>query len=459
MHAVPHSIFSGALWPAVPQTKAASLLAMQQQLQESQFLPLDELGALQFRQIGAIVAHIDRAVPHYGASLRKVGIKPGRDITEEAWARVPILTRRAVQDAGAALHAKELPQGHGRTGLHPSSGTTGMPVKVVKTELFQFYLQAMALREEMWRRRDLGAKILGVRRDNERKTFEKGPHLRRMPDWGPPVATVYPSGPSVMLDYRCTAAEQAEVLESERPGYLVIYPSLLLELLRHYRAQGSAAPLLKGVTTLREPLAPETSHLCREIFGVAPIDIYSAGETGTLAFPCPEQGSLHVQAETTLVEIVDDAGRPCGPGEVGRVLVTPLHNFAMPLLRYEIGDLAEVGAPCACGRTLPVIARIVGRARDMLVLPSGEKRYPYYGHDAMVRVDAIRQHQLVQTSPEAIEIRLVVRRPLTPAEEAHILATAADGLGYPFHLKLAYCDEIKRDPSGKYAEFRSNVVA
>src|SRR4029077_20197800 len=131
-----------------------------QQLQESQFLPLDELGALQFRQIGAIVAHIDRAVPHYGASLRKVGIKPGRDITKEAWARVPILTRRAVQDAGTALHAKELPQGHGRTGLHPSSGTTGMPVKVVKTELFQFYLQAMALREEMWRRRDLGAKIL-----------------------------------------------------------------------------------------------------------------------------------------------------------------------------------------------------------------------------------------------------------------------------------------------------------
>jgi phenylacetate-CoA ligase len=131
----------------------------------------------------------------------------------------------------------------------------------------------------------------------------------------------------------------------------------------------------------------------------------------------------------------------------------------MPLIRYEIGDLVEVGPPCPCGRSLPVLARILGRARDMLVLPSGEKRYPYYGHNALVEVAAIRQHQVVQKSREEIEIRLVVRRALTAAEEAHILQAAAEGLGHPFRLSLAYCAEITRDPSGKYAEFRSEIPA
>jgi phenylacetate-CoA ligase len=60
-------------------------------------------------------------------------------------------------------------------------------------------------------------------------------------------------------------------------------------------------------------------------------------------------------------EILDDADRPCAPGEVGRVVVSTLHNYAMPLFRYDLGDLAEVGPPCECGRTLPVLNRIVGR--------------------------------------------------------------------------------------------------
>jgi phenylacetate-coenzyme A ligase PaaK-like adenylate-forming protein len=61
------------------------------------------------------------------------------------------------------------------------------------------------------------------------------------------------------------------------------------------------------------------------------------------------------------VEVLDEEGRPCAPGETGRVVATSLNNFAMPLIRYETGDTAEVGAPCPCGRGLPVLTRIMGR--------------------------------------------------------------------------------------------------
>jgi phenylacetate-CoA ligase len=432
MALLPHAALEGARFPAVAGTQAAALLAVQQQLAQTQYWPAEALRAAQFAQIDALLAHIDRFVPHYGISLRRAGVKAGEPITAEAWARVPILTRRAVQEAGDRLHAREVPRSHGELSAFTTSGTSGMPVRVLTTKLHHFYWQSFQLRDELWRRRDLSRKILGIRRDEARIDFSPGAHVRRLPDWGPPVSVVYPTGPAVMLDYRSTVAEQVEVIRAERPGYLVAYPSLLLELLRHCRAHGVGFPGLLGVQTVREALAPETHALCREVLGLDITDTYSCAEAGTLAVQCPEHGAYHLQQESALIEVLRDDGGACSPGEIGRVVITPLHNFAMPLVRYELGDLAEMGEPCACGRTLPVIARIVGRARDMLALPGGGRRYPYYGHNAMMAIDAIRQHQVAQTSLEDIEIRLVVARPLTAAEEDEIRQAAHEGLGGPF---------------------------
>ena len=132
--------------------------------------------------------------------------------------------------------------------------------------------------------------------------------------------------------------------------------------------------------------------------------------------------------------MLDDSGRPCAAGVTGNVVLTPLHNFAMPLLRYEIGDLATVGAgPCDCGRTLPVLEDIPGRANDLMMLPSGELRPPYYGYQAVMEVRAILQHQFVQTAPDHACFRLVVARPLTvlfyPTYSSHQQNRVIPGVG------------------------------
>ncbi len=371
---------------------------------------------------------------------------------------MPILTRGAVQDAGDRLHTAHIPASHGDVAEITTSGTSGMPVRIRHSKLHHLYWQSFQLREEMWHGREIGAKILGIRRDEARSDFSKSVHVRRLPDWGPPISLIYPTGKSVMLDYRSTVAEQVEVIRAEDPAYLTIYPSLLIELLRHCREHDVRLPGLKCVRTVREVVSPELRGLCDDVLGVAISDVYSCAEAGVLAFQCPEQGAYHMQQESSLIEILDESGEPCAPGEVGRVILTPLHNFATPLIRYELGDLAEVGPACACGRTLPVIARIVGRTRDMLSVAGGGKRYPYYGHNAMMAVRAIRQHQVVQTSRETIEIRLAVSRPLSASEEERIRAIALDGLGHPFAIELSYVDRIERDASGKYAEFRSELA-
>ncbi len=458
MMPLPHPMFEGAVFPSVPRTQAAVLLAVQQQLGDSQFFAADVLQMRQFEQIATLVAHIDRHVPYYGLSLRRVGIRPGEPITNAMWQQVPVLTRRALQDAGETLFATSVPASHGEIGDLTTSGTSGLSVQIRHTGLHQLYLQSFELREEMWHQRDLQGRSIGIRRDETRRDFSGKVHLRRLPDWGGPVATVYPTGLSAILDYRSTVEDQVAAVQAEAPAYLTAYPSVLIELLRHCRANGLSLPGLKGVRTVREVLSPETRALTRELLGVGITDVYSCAEAGALALQCPEHGAYHLQQENALIEVLDDDGQPCMPGMIGRVVVTPLHNFAMPLLRYEIGDLAEVGEPCPCGRTLPVIARIVGRARDMLTLPDGGKRYPYYGHNALVAIRAIRQHQVIQRSVYDIEIKLVVSRPLTAEEEGRIKAIATGGMGHPFAITLSYVDEIRREPSGKYAEFRSDLI-
>jgi phenylacetate-CoA ligase len=185
--------------------------------------------------------------------------------------------------------------------------------------------------------------------------------------------------------------------------------------------------------------------------------MYSAAEIGIIAIPCPEQNALHIQSEGVFLEILRDDGTPCASGEEGRVVLTPLHNFVMPLIRYELGDRATLGAPCSCGRTLPVLHTIPGRARDMITTPTGERRFPFYSHGEMMKLDAIVQHQVAQTAVNQIEIRLVVRRPLTVAEETQLISIARAGLGTAHELRIVYCKEILRQESGKFAEFTNEL--
>ena len=185
---------------------------------------------------------------------------------------------------------------------------------------------------------------------------------------------------------------------------------------------------------------------------------YSTAEAGYLALQCPEdERHFHVCAETVLLEVVDAQGRACAPGEVGRVLLTPLHNFAMPLLRYEVGDEAEVGPPCPCGRGLPVLRAIVGRTLDRLLLPDGSERRAELRHYRLARNPRVVEYQVVQRSLERIEVLLVVTSPLDAQEEDALRALAREEVGEGFRIDLTTVDSIPRTPAGKLRPFMSDL--
>jgi phenylacetate-CoA ligase len=130
----------------------------------------------------------------------------------------------------------------------------------------------------------------------------------------------------------------------------------------------------------------------------------------------------------------------------------------MPLVRYELGDYAEMGEPCACGRGLPVIRRILGKTRHMLRLPDGSMHFPRFGEARFPRIAPVQQFQVVQQSLEAIEVRLVVARALTGDEEAKLRDHVLEHLKHPFGISFAYVADIPRAASGKYEDFRCEVA-
>jgi phenylacetate-CoA ligase len=265
------------------------------------------------------------------------------------------------------------------------------------------------------------------------------------------------TGPTVSHSIRTDAGALLDWLQAEAPGYLFTYPSLVVELARLSLDRGVRLPGLLEVRTLAESLGSDVRALCREAWGVPLTDLYSASECGYMALQCPEHEHYHVQSEGAARSarrsrntLLARRGR--------RIVVTSLHNFAMPLVRYDIGDYAEVGEPCACGRGLPVLRRILGRVRNTLVTADGKRYWPAFGTRALMDAAPIRQHQFVQKSVELIEARLVVNVPLTPAQEALVRERVMSQLPAGMTVQIVYCDRLERTAGGKFEDFVSEIA-
>jgi phenylacetate-coenzyme A ligase PaaK-like adenylate-forming protein len=278
----------------------------------------------------------------------------------------------------------------------------------------------------------------------------------RRTGWGVPTSIFAPDAPLSAISIAATTDEHVAWLRRTAPDALLVYPSALDAILRVLVATGVRLPSIQEVRTMSEQLGPDTRARCREVLGAPIVDCYTAEEVGYIALQCPEHEHYHVQAERLLVEILDDDGAPCQPGQIGRVVITDLHNFATPLLRYDIGDYAEVGAPCPCGRGLPVLARILGRRRNLLVYPDGRTRWPVFTI-ACRRATHYKVMQLVQPDVHTLRVRVVPDGALAPDAHAQLTRALHDTFEHPFAVELEVVDDL-RGPAGKLEEFVSQVA-
>lgn len=454
------SVSPSQQWPAIPNLQNVMLMAIQYQLDRTQWYSAEKITELQFDQANLLLAHAARTVPFYSQSLSKLLADHRGKIDRYSWQQIPVLERNALQQAGSALVSTSIPPEHQPVSKGLTSGSTGRPVEVHSTPITQLFWLACTLRDHLWHQRDLSAKLAVIR------FFEKAAigleKAVSSDQWGAATTMYQHQGKSVMLDIRNSIKDQVAWLKKEQPAYLLSYPSNLEALAEYCISNGVSLHSLKQVRTLGEKLSAKLRLFCKTAWDVDVVDVYSAEEIGYIALQCPTGRHYHVQSEHVLLEVLGDDGEPCRPGEVGRVVITSLSNFAKPLIRYAIGDYAEVGHPCSCGRGLPTIKSIVGRARNMFQRPDGSKFWPVIPKlppECYVNLPSVRQLQYVQKALDWIEVRIGAGGKHYPPEvEAALITAIHNEYGYPYRVTFSYMESIPLTPRVKYEDCLSEIV-
>jgi phenylacetate-CoA ligase len=432
-------------------TPQADLLARaMRMLDATQWQRPEEIAALQFRKLLTLARHCQTYSPHFRARLQSAGLTAENLSSAEGFARLPILSRRQLQGA-TDLFCTQIPSAHLPTYDTRTSGSTGEPVLIRRTAYSQLDWLSTTMREHLWHERNFFAPLCAVRANIFREM--------RLESWGSPAALLRPTGPALGIPITTNVARTAELIRDFAPETLLIYPSALAGLMRHLKAHASTLPSIKKILTIGETLSSELRTQAANSFRADVSDMYSSQEAGNIAMQCPASDLYHVMAENLIVEVLNEHGAPAAVGAAGRVVLTDLNNFATPLIRYDIGDYAEAGPQCSCGRGLPTLKRILGRERNLILMPDGSRHWPLVGFHKFREIAPIVQYQLIQRDRENIEVRLVVERALTKDEEDKLIVLIQTALGYPFALALQYfADRIPPGPNGKFEEFVSHAA-
>ena len=191
---------------------------------------------------------------------------------------------------------------------------------------------------------------------------------------------------------------------------------------------------------------------CRRVFGAEIISNYSSKEVYNIAHQCPTGQHYHVNAELLFLEVLDDSGRACAPGERGNAIITSFYNTSQPFIRYEIGDQIIMGEQCACGCTLPVIEKIAGRTTHLFRFPAGRKIAPSISIKHMPLISA-KSWQIAQTGPLKIEVRYILNgigsKPNFEAFSSFVRA----GTDPRVEVNYKIIESLPLTPSGKFIEY------
>jgi phenylacetate-CoA ligase len=422
-------------------------------LAKTEWLSPPHLQAYQAPLVANLLVHARKTTKFYKAQL-DFDLKSSESIAAN-WSRIPVLTRADVMKYHLKLTSRKHPAEAGWVIEGQTSGSTGTPLSFKKSAAVQ--IAAAALTERMYRWWSVnGTKSLAMIA-TDRANQAPPPEGLTTQGWysGSPSGTRHFIAPSADMD--CYLSW----LTARRPDYLGSYPPILKELAR--TALSRRTELKFGVVfSFATMLDEETRELCRAAFEAEIADSYGAQEIGHVATQCRECGEYHICAEANLVELLRPDGTPAGPGEIGSVLVTPLYNYAMPMIRYEVGDMAEVGsAQPSCRRGLPTLRRIVGRYRNMFRYRDGSTGWPATANMKLADFIPLKQFQLVQADFDNVEIKYVsadkdLDRPIdVPALTERVRAV----LGQPVDVTVRRVEEIERSSSGKYEDCISLVAS
>ncbi len=400
----------------------------------------------------AILEHAFRNVPYFGTFA-----PPGGRVKDPFYQlrQMPLLSKDLIRKLGANLCSRDLKSR--KWFRNTSGGSTGEPVVLIQDAEYAGKQLAVTATFSRWAGKEIGERELrlwGSERDILKGSIGFRNHVKNWLTNTRFVNAFRMSGED-MVRY-------VDIINRFKPKLVVAYAQSAFELARFALKHDLKITAPKGIITSAGILLPNMRKTIEAAFGASVFNRYGSREVGDVACQCSYRGALHVAPWSAYVEVLDEAGSPVPVGTEGEIVVTSLINYAMPLIRYRIGDrgvLAPEGS-CPCGRRGQILDRLVGRTVDVFVRTDGTLVDGEYFTHLMYFRDCVRKFQIVQTNFHQVQYLLVSDGRRLPQQEVEeIIAGTKAAMGNDCDVQLEYVPDIAPLPSGKFRFTISKVSA
>jgi phenylacetate-CoA ligase len=419
------------------------------ELEQSQWLPRTELEQLQFSSLRQLLTHAYTYCPYYREVWSKLGLSLSALQSPLDFRRWPVITRDTILDNRSAMRNE---QPGWRRLSKSTGGSTGVPLH------FDLDYNNYEWRLAAWNR---GYDWAGA-----------GPGTKQLYLWGinlgPQTWWKRCKDRLYQLLHRRLVLNSFDLsdervpdflarLNRYRPDTIVAYTNPLYLFARALDERKLKPYSPRSIIVAAEKVHDFQRELIEKVFAAPVYETYGSREFTFIAGECDRHQGLHVSMENLLVEILDDDGQPTPEGQEGNIVISDLYNYGMPFVRYANGDRAVAGwGTCGCGRGLPLLRGVVGRRLDVVRTPDGRSLPGEFFPHLMKDYPAIRQFQVVQEKPNQVQVRLVLKNPLSADSQSSLGREIRNALGPAVDFDFLAVDDIPLTPAGKHRVVVSN---
>ncbi len=406
-------------------------------LEQSQWWPQAQLLEFQWRGLRALLDHVFQSAPYYRRKYAEAGIQRADIRSMDDFRRLPVLTREEVREHRQELRSTSY---RGRLIPHATGGSSGIPTQFYITIESYDWRTAATQRAYDWSGCRLGERALYL--------------------WGAPIGDLPPAKALKKKTHEFVQNQlvfntfsQSPILWNGiyqqalkfKPRLMVGYVNSLDEFARFLSENGLPMPGVKAVIAAAEPLHENVRQRIQQAVGAPVFNTYGSREFMSLAAECELHRGLHINCENILLETADPAS-----AEPSEILVTDLHNYGMPFLRYAIGDAGLLEkSPCPCGRGLPCLKSVEGRVLDILRTADGRAVPGEWFPHLLKDITEVREYQVEQKGPDHIVISALLSAPLSQRSQDLLSAEIRKVFGEKTKVELQSVSHIPRLRSGK----------
>ena len=417
-------------------------------------LPAEEQHRVQEERLAELLRHAALRVPYYREVLTKAGVFSDGGIDLSRFRHIPFLTKDMLKSQFDQLKSDDLHSRHWYK--NRSGGSTGEPVVFIQDSLYADFANATKMVQYEWVGKRVGephVMLWGSDRDILQGTIGLRAKLKN-----------FFRNYTFLNSFRMSEedmARYAHLIQKIRPALLEAYAESAYELARFVNKHDLRLAGVGAVITGAGTLYPFMRREIHEAFNCAVFNRYGSREVGDMAAESRSHACLSVFTYTHLIEVIDENGEPCKAGDEGEVVVTCLTNYAMPFIRYRIGDRAVVGETTGhlvC--SAQTLRNITGRLTDCFVREDGSTvPAAFFIHFLGVVHNAgwLKKTQIIQQDYNAITIKMVVSERPPASSLTEIKESIRQVMGPKCEVEFEFVESIPPLASGKYRYTISHV--